>query len=121
MHILNKKFFILAACCLAVPLIAIGCGGGSDYVVGDCLSDQVNEDGEAQKVSCDSEDSFTVEELARNGGQPDCGYDRQYISESGLIATIQDQYITDAVSGTSYCGPANFDPYGKPFPAESEE
>lgn len=122
MNVALNRFLVVLGCCLAFVLIGSGCGGGgTEYAVGDCLSDEVNEDGEVDEVSCAAKDSFTVEKLAGNGGQPDCGYDHKYTSSHRVgIITIPTRYVTDAVSETTYCGPANFDPYGSAFPPEDE-
>ena len=114
--------FLILAVCLTTPIALLGCGGsgGSDYAAGDCPSEDVNEEGEAEKVSCASKDSFTVEELARNGGQPDCGYDDKILYK-GQIRTIPNTYVTDAVSETTYCGHDNYDPYGYPFPSLADD
>lgn len=116
-----QRGFVLAICCLALPIVVFGCGsGGSNYAVGDCLEEDVNEEGEAVKVSCSWKDSFTVEELARNGGQPDCGYDGKIIYK-GSIRTIPNKYVTDAVSGTTYCGRDNFNTIGYPIPTYADD
>lgn len=95
-----------AIACLFVLFALAGCTSseGTQFAVGDCLAGEVNENGEAEKVACDSENSFTVEKLARNGGSPSCPYKLYRDVERRGRGTAQ---VSDAVTKTTYCGPWN--------------
>ncbi|MCC6497720.1 MAG: hypothetical protein IT193_15820 [Propionibacteriaceae bacterium] len=84
----------------AALILVAGCGAGAPiYDVGDCLKTSVDSDGKAVKTTCSDKESFEVTKLAKNGGIPNCPYYMPKEPQTDGAA-----YLTDAVTGVTYCG-----------------
>lgn len=95
----RRAVSLIAAMVLVLAAGCGGLGGGKQFAVGDCLAEDLGQDGQAVEAACSETGSFTVEKLVRNGGAVTCGYT--------LNQPLGKASITDVVTGTSYCGARN--------------